>query len=170
MAAENQCSREIALPGGVREGKGGSIEWTHLRWACHVLFCNAMPWQCIARAFLARAVARALPKPWRAKALGAVAHSLDKTLCVSGLLLPRCLCRRVHGQGHAAAHCVTFGQSAAAGKGRSTFFTMGSEQMSRARALTRAFHRAMLARQIRATHRFLMLKQAVTLAKKSILF
>ena len=39
------------------------------------------------------AVARALPKPWRAKALGAVAHSLDKTLCVSGLLLPLYLCR-----------------------------------------------------------------------------
>ena len=38
-------------------------------------------------------VARALPKPWRAKALGAIAHSLDKTLCVSGLLLPRYLCR-----------------------------------------------------------------------------
>ena len=94
MAAENQCSREIALPGGVREGKGGSIEWTHLRWACHVLFCNAMPWQCIARAFLARAVARALPKPWRAKALGAVAQGLDKTLGVSGLSLPLALCRR----------------------------------------------------------------------------
>ena len=132
------------------------------------LQCNAMAVYC--QSLLARAVARALPKPWRAKALGAVAQSLDKTLCVSGLCLPTILCRAVHGQGHAAAHCVTFGQSAAAGKGRSTFFTMGSEQMSRARALTRAFHRAMLARQIRATHRFLMLKQAVTLAKKSILF
>ena len=132
------------------------------------LQCNAMAVYC--QSLLARAVARALPKPWRAKALGAVAQSLDKTLCVSGLCLPTILCRRVHGQGHAAAHCVTFGQSAAAGKGRITFFTMGSEQMSRARALTRAFHRAMLARQIRATHRFLMLKQAVTLAKKSILF
>ena len=91
-------------------------------------------------------VARALPKPWRAKALGAVAQGLDKTLVCQGFAGAP-LCRRAMAfQGHAAAHCVTFGQSAAAGKGRSTFFTMGSEQISRARALTRAFHRAMLAR------------------------